>query len=188
MTSARATTAAGAAGASTVAAAGAGIAGSGVAVGTALTTTGAAMSSALAAGMSSLASEAAVSLPNNGGDIGKTLQDRRLDAGGFQSDWVAGLHQNDRRFCTGIRIPGHAAAFRRPFRADLPRGFQQRHRPDRTRAAHDACLSSSDPAHRPNPIMATRAGGEAAGACRCTKRRSARAWICYTFRFGSVGA
>ena len=75
MTSAGATTSAGAGGASTIAAAGAGMAGSGVAAGTVLTTSGAAMSGALAAGISSLASQAAVSLANNGGDIGKTLQD-----------------------------------------------------------------------------------------------------------------
>ncbi len=69
------TTTAGAAGASTVAVAGAGVAGSGVAAGAVLTTTGAALSGAVAAGMSSLASEAAVSLADNGGNIGKTLQD-----------------------------------------------------------------------------------------------------------------
>ena len=68
------TTTAGAAGASTIAATGAGVAGSGVAAGTVLTTTGAALSTAAAAGMSTLASEAAVSLADNGGDIGKTLQ------------------------------------------------------------------------------------------------------------------
>ncbi|UCV08564.1 DUF637 domain-containing protein [Dechloromonas denitrificans] len=69
------TTAAGTAGASSVAAVGAGVAGSGVAAGTVLTTAGAAVAAATAAGLTTLASQAAVSLINNQGDVGKTLQD-----------------------------------------------------------------------------------------------------------------
>lgn len=98
-TSAGMTTTAGSATASGVAAAGAGVAGSGVAAGTVLTTTGAVVAGASGAAISTLASKAAVSLINNGGDLGKTLNDlgssesvKQLAAAALTGGALAGLN------------------------------------------------------------------------------------------------
>ena len=98
-TSTSMTTTAGSATASGVAAAGAGVAGSGVAAGTVLTTTGAVVAGASGAAISTLASKAAVSLINNGGDLGKTLNDlgssdsvRQLAAAALTGGALVGLN------------------------------------------------------------------------------------------------